>query len=72
MHLVSQRSQLVDIDGVRVAFDAGESILTECSYKYSLEAFGALARVGGFEVTHVWTDPRRLFSVQYLVAHGAK
>ena len=69
MHLVSQHTQLVDIDSVRVAFEAGERILTECSYKYSLESFGALARVGGFEVTHVWTDPRRLFSVQYLLAH---
>jgi len=71
MHLVSQRGQLVDVGGVSIAFGAGESILTECSYKYSVESFGALARVGGFEITHVWTDPRRLFSVQYLVARGA-
>ncbi|HEU5102881.1 MAG TPA: L-histidine N(alpha)-methyltransferase [Roseiflexaceae bacterium] len=71
MHLVSQRRQVVDIDGLTIAFEAGESILTECSYKYSLESFGALARVGGFEITHVWTDPQRLFSVQYLVARGA-
>jgi uncharacterized SAM-dependent methyltransferase len=71
MHLVSQRRQVVDIDGLTIAFHAGESILTECSYKYSLESFGALARVGGFEVTHVWIDPQRLFSVQYLAARGA-
>jgi dimethylhistidine N-methyltransferase len=53
MHLISQRSQLVDVDGVSIAFDAGESILTECSYKYSVAAFGALAHAGGFETTHV-------------------
>jgi uncharacterized SAM-dependent methyltransferase len=71
MHLISQRSQLVDVGGVSIAFDAGESILTECSYKYSVAAFGALAHGGGFETTHVWTDPRRLFSVQYLVTSDA-
>jgi len=71
MHLVSQRRQLIDIDGASIVFGAGESILTECSYKYSVESFGALARASGFEVTHVWTDPQRLFSVQYLLGHGA-
>jgi len=70
MHLISQQAQTVDVGGERIVFGVGESILTECSYKYTVESFGALARVGGFEITHVWTDPRRLFSVQYLVARG--
>ena len=70
MHLVSQCAQTVNIDGVAIAFGEGERILTECSYKYSVESFGALARVGGFELTQVWTDPRRLFSVQYLTVAG--
>jgi L-histidine N-alpha-methyltransferase len=70
MHLVSQCAQTVDIGGVPIAFSEGERILTECSYKYTVESFGALARVGGFEITHVWTDPRRLFSVQYLTVVG--
>src|SRR5690606_25537619 len=36
MHLVSRRAQQVEIDGVSVSFDAGETIRTEESYKYSL------------------------------------
>jgi uncharacterized SAM-dependent methyltransferase len=51
-----------------VAFTAGETILTECSYKYSREEFERLAAEAGFTVRRVWTDAAALFSVQYLVA----
>ncbi|MBT8137046.1 MAG: L-histidine N(alpha)-methyltransferase [Gammaproteobacteria bacterium] len=67
MHLVSQREQDVRVDGAALHFDEGEYILTECSHKYSPDDFARLAMPAGFEVVRVWTDPDRLFSVQYLV-----
>lgn len=66
MHLVSQEEQTVTAAGSRFFFKDGESIFTESSYKYTLEGFGALAAVSGWSVQRVWTDERRMFSVQYL------
>jgi dimethylhistidine N-methyltransferase len=66
MRLVSLQVQEVHIAGRTFHFEAGEFVITEFSHKYSLEAFRALAEANGFRVAQVWTDPRRLFSVQYL------
>jgi len=41
MHLVSWLRQTARIDGQEFAFDEGESIRTEHSYKYSVDEFGA-------------------------------
>jgi dimethylhistidine N-methyltransferase len=68
MHLVSRAAQQVSVGGETIEFDAGESIHTENSYKYSLEEFAALAGRAGFAVEHAWTDARDLFSVQLLRA----
>jgi dimethylhistidine N-methyltransferase len=68
MHLVSLTDQRVTVDDVEVDFDAGETICTEYSYKYTLDGFAELADRAGFAVTDVWTDADDLFSVQYLVA----
>lgn len=68
MHLVSLGDQCVRVGGVAIPFRKGETILTEYSYKYSLDRFAALAAAGGFAVEQVWTDERDYFSVQYLVA----
>ena len=68
MHLLSLRDQTVHLDGTRVSFTGEESIWTESSYKYNLEDFEAMANDAGFTVEKVWTDERRWFSVQYLVA----
>jgi len=70
MHLVSRCRQEVRVLGRRFAFDAGESIHTESSYKYSIAQFQALARSAGFGPSHVWTDAAQRFSVHYL-AHSA-
>jgi len=64
MHLVSRREQSVQAAGTHFRFRAGESIFTESSYKHDLNAFVSLADAAGFTLTHVWTDPRRWFSVQ--------
>jgi len=66
MHLVSLKNQTVRIGDSEIAFKLGESIWTESSYKYTLEEFAQLAATAGFTVEQVWTDPRQLFSVQYL------
>lgn len=66
MHLVSLKDQEVLLDGTSVAFEKGETIHTENSYKYSLEGFARLAARAGFTVKEVWTDEDEQFSVQYL------
>jgi dimethylhistidine N-methyltransferase len=66
MRLISRRPQTVAVQGHMVAFDEGEWITTEYSYKYSLAGFRELAAAAGFAVAQVWTDERGLFSVQYL------
>ena len=66
MHLVSRCTQEIRILGKRFRFDAGESIHTESSYKYSVEEFHALAHRAGLQPRQVWLDAERLFSVHYL------
>jgi len=56
----------VTIEGRRFHFDAGESLHTENSYKYTLDSIAALADSAGFDCRGQWTDPRGLFSVNYL------
>ena len=68
MHLVSLARQTVDVGAHRFAFDAGESIHTENSYKYSIAEFRDLAAKAGFKGAKVWTDRRGLFSLHGLVA----
>lgn len=65
MHLVSQCRQSVDVGGQHFEFAPDEYLLTEYSYKYSPEAFAALAAGAGFVVETVWQDEEGLFSVQY-------
>lgn len=70
MHLISLADQAVCVGPARFRFRDGESIRTECSYKYTLGGFRELAASVGLEVGRVWTDERRLFSVQYLTPAG--
>ncbi len=66
MHLLSRRAQTVHLGDEPYAFDAGESLHTENSYKYGVESFRALAREAGFRPGPVWVDADRLFSVHWL------
>lgn len=66
MHLVSKKNHTVDIEGSAIAFDKGESLHTENSYKYSMESFTSLCNAAGFVVTKSWLDEEELFSVHYL------
>jgi dimethylhistidine N-methyltransferase len=69
MHLVSLAPQAVNVGDHRFAFDAGESIHTENSYKYSIEEFRALAKSAGFKGEKVWLDAKGLFSLHGLTAN---
>jgi dimethylhistidine N-methyltransferase len=66
MALVSQCPQLAHVAGVAMPLGEEERVRTEYSYKYSPKDFVALAENAGLEPTDTWTDPGRLFSVQYL------
>jgi dimethylhistidine N-methyltransferase len=66
MYLISRRRQSVRAAGERIDFEEGEPILTECSYKYTVRGFQALAAAAGLRARQVWTDANRWFSVQYL------
>jgi len=66
MHLISKKNQLVSINGSKIRFLQGESILTEVSYKYTLESFARMALQAGFKVQKSWVDSKNFFSVQYL------
>ena len=65
MHIVSRCKQSVAIDrlGFSVTFEAGESIHTENSYKFSREELRALGRRSQVRLLHHWRDADSLFSV---------
>lgn len=65
MYLQSVRAQSVTIAGEQVEFAADERILTEYSYKYTVESFQKLAAAAGFTAVQYWTDVQQLFSVHY-------
>jgi dimethylhistidine N-methyltransferase len=71
MYLTSLADQIVHLDDTAIDFRNGERILTEVSYKYTLNGFAEIARRAGFDVRTVWTDERRWFSVQYLTVSGS-
>ena len=66
MHLASKKRQKVRVAGRVIEFRAGETIHTENSYKYSLEAFAALARGSGWNPIAAWTDAGANFSIHAL------
>ncbi|CAB1274946.1 L-histidine N(alpha)-methyltransferase [Candidatus Nitrosacidococcus tergens] len=66
MHLVSQKKQTVSIGEYIFEFQAGETMHTESSYKYSVDDFQKLAQAAGFYPKQVWVGEEALFSVHYL------
>jgi dimethylhistidine N-methyltransferase len=71
MYLVSRTAQSVSVGGETFDLKSGESIWTESSYKHDIDAFAGIARLAGLGVSKVWTDDRRVFSVQYLTVLDA-
>lgn len=65
MHLKSKIAQLVRVNKTVFRFSAGETIHTECSYKYSVEEFCALCAKAGLQIKKFWMDQSQLFCVYY-------
>ena len=66
MHLVSRRSQTVQVAGQSIRFASGETIHTENSYKHTVDGFIDIAGLAGWSSESVWTD--ELFSLHLLQA----
>lgn len=64
MHLVARDAHSVRIDAlnVEVAFEEGETIHTESSWKYDGAAIETLARAAGFTVQQQWMDGQGYFA----------
>jgi dimethylhistidine N-methyltransferase len=63
MHLIAERDQLVRLGGRSFGFAAGEAIITEYSYKHTIDGFTAMAVRAGFKLSRYWTDSRQMFAV---------
>jgi dimethylhistidine N-methyltransferase len=64
MHLLSDGEQIVQVGGKEFRFGPGEKIITEFSYKHTLDGFTRLAASAGFrEASRVWTDPQKMFAI---------
>ena len=66
MHLVSRQQQQIRIDDHKFAFGRGESVHTECSYKYTPDEFLSLAAEAGLSEVKHWLAKDRLFCVYLL------
>ena len=65
MHLESTVDQFVLLAGEAIFLNEGERILTEYSYKYTLDGFARLAAQAGLAARKHWVDDDGLFSLQY-------
>jgi len=63
MHLESCIDQTVHVSDYAFDFQAGETIHTENSYKFSSDEFHALAQNAGFYHVQSWNDPENLYGV---------
>jgi L-histidine N-alpha-methyltransferase len=65
MHLVAARSQLVRIPGasLEVAFQEGETIWTESSYKYRPDGVIRMLERAGFRLVEQWIDDQEGFAL---------
>jgi dimethylhistidine N-methyltransferase len=63
MHLVARESLIVSWPDEQRAFDAGETIHTENSYKYTVNSFSDILDQAGYSLTTQWTDENEAFMV---------
>jgi dimethylhistidine N-methyltransferase len=64
MHLESQEAQVVRVAGRTFGFEEGETLHTECAYKWEPRAFDALAAIAGWSPEAAWTDDRAWFAIR--------
>jgi dimethylhistidine N-methyltransferase len=65
MYLKSIVPQFVRVNQTIFRFSEGETIHTECSYKYSVEEFCELAAKAELQIKKFWKDPEDLFCMYY-------
>lgn len=68
MHLISNRSQKLKIGADVIPIKRGETIHTECSYKYTPEEFRNLAKSAGWQIEQTWMADADMFSMYLLRA----
>jgi uncharacterized SAM-dependent methyltransferase len=70
MHLVSRRRQRVRVEAadLEVAFEAGEHIWTESSYKYDPDQLTEMGRRAGFATSRQWIDAEARFALSLFTA----
>ncbi|RAK69138.1 ergothioneine biosynthesis protein EgtB [Phenylobacterium kunshanense] len=66
MHLVSARPQSVRVAGETYRFDAGETIHTENSHKFTVDGFAALAGQAGWRLEQAWQSGEPAFALVLL------
>ncbi len=66
MHLVAKRDTSIELNGERYVFEAGDSLHTENSHKFTPESFATLAKDAGYTLVKHWSDPAELFSLYWL------
>jgi L-histidine N-alpha-methyltransferase len=67
MALISRRAQQVAVAGRTWSFAVDEALITEYSYKYTAQAFIALAAGAGWRATDRWHDLSEDLSLHLLV-----
>ena len=63
MHLLSKKKQNIKVLNQEILIQKGETIHTEVSYKYSIEAFENLAKNAGYDILDVLTDSQKYFGI---------
>ena len=70
MHLVSRRRQVarIPVAAIDAAFEEGETIWTESSYKHSPEGLAAMGRRAGLRCEQQWVDEESGFATTLFMA----
>ncbi|MDR9432604.1 MAG: L-histidine N(alpha)-methyltransferase [Spiribacter sp.] len=63
MHLVATSTQTLTLAGQTYTLDAGESLHTETSHKYTIDGFAQLAKSAGWQLTQHWCDAHQRFAL---------
>jgi dimethylhistidine N-methyltransferase len=68
MHLISLKPQVVRVAGREFRFEAGETLHTENSYKFTVEGFARLAAGAGWRLQREWVSAHPAFAIVLLAA----
>lgn len=66
MHLISEMDQVVNLFSEQLVFKRGEHIITEYSYKFTVEGFSDFARQANLQCKQAWTDHGDNFALVWL------